>query len=1338
MTNSINPAIQQKIKDWRHKLAGSSNSNPLVDFRKSNKPKIEVYTPPLSLFQKLVRDESGSIPFNDLKTKQIEDDLIKLLDKLCSDSKKTLEGKGFISLYLVLGTLTWFDTANLQEKKEKDKLISPLLLIPVELQKKGKKKPEYTICSTDEDISINFLLLNKLRDDFNITLPETETLQKLGYEGFINAVRNAIAEKQDWQLEETAYITLFESVKTAIIKDLEQNQGLIANHPILQGLALPEAPENLSHIKTITAKELDTINAELIYQICDADSSQQLVIEAAKAGLSFVVQGPPGTGKSQTIANIIAELIGQNKTVLLVAEKQTALDAVYKTLRDSQPSLEDLCLDLHHKGTTNTKKLVKELNQTKIRLSQRNETESQQGNRDIFFQQLCECRQSLNSYTASLHNKYQPINKSAFELYGKLLKLERELVPTLEFNTYNLEEWSEQRLLLQAKNLLNDLGQFEPFFRLMQKTIWSSSPIKRWNSDVSRNLRQNIDNLRKGIQLATRTSASLQELLNIEAANTLIALDKLQPAINHLIEVPPRFPKNWLQETILHTLQQNFEELKEDIDQVQRIGSDLSNKYINEFLSWNLPELRKFKQRFQSYKGIFSWLRCGYWRTRKSLVCLQKVKNRVRDTELIKDIDNAIKHNEILNKLKDTTHQYHRAFSSFFEEGMPDLDAIEQALNWLKVIQNYSLPSKQVTVVISSSENLREVRTLLTNLENSRNSITEGFKFLRQHFQQEEMTKPGELERTSLSEVEHFLNQAQKELVSFQQCLDCQQLVEELEAIGAKDFLLKLRESNIQANFWFLVLQKGIYKDWLQYILDSTELRNFNQKRHEQKLEEFSQLDIEQYQVAIQCLRQLHAERWKEWSRQSEAKKQILSLEKQNTLKKGHKKIRQFIKDASKLVTTLKPFWLMSPLAVSQYIEPEAVEFDVVIFDEASQICTEDAVPSIMRAKQVIVVGDNKQLPPTYFFKSNASGDEGEEQEIYESLLDESSTFLEKFTLKWHYRSKHESLIAFSNQNFYDSELLTFPNPAKNPNLGVHFEYVPDGIYTPGDSAKYNIREAQKVAELTIKHCLEHCREHQDLSELSLGIITLNESQAEMIRDKLQQLSSNYPDIQELCQEDSRNFFIKPIERVQGDQQEVIIFSFGFGFYENSQNLVHKFGPLTNPGGRRRLNVAVTRAKSKFVLVASIKAADFDSDNEEVKLIQKYFEFAEKGGEKLDIQFDNNFAESDFLFEEDVYQALTQQGYRIKKRVGRSAYPIDLAVIDERQQETEEFLLGIVCDGTIYHKYPTARERDRLRHKILKDLGWNIYRIWSREWYENRNGQIELLVEHIKDLLNQK
>ncbi|WP_414565599.1 MULTISPECIES: AAA domain-containing protein [unclassified Anabaena] len=1330
----MNLAILEKIKVWKDKLADFSSSNPLLNFsEKSKKPRVNIFTPPLILFQKFVESDSGEFSVKDLRTEQTDIDLIKLLDKLCGEAKKTVEEKGFVSLFLVLGTLTWFDTANHQDRGEK--LVSPLLLIPLELQKKGKKTPEYTLYIADQEISVNFILANKLRDEFNIILPESETIQDLGYEGFMNTVRS-IAEKQDWELEEIAYITLFESFKTAMIKDLEQHQELIASHPILQGIALKEPLENrVAFTKTTIDKELDTINPELVYQICDADSSQQVVIEAAKAGFSFVVQGPPGTGKSQTIANIVAELIGKDKKILLVAEKQTALDAVYKKLLESQPSLKEVCLNLHHRGTNKIHDLLKELNKTKSLLSQRNESKSQNSN-GVFFQELQDCRSTINKHNEMLHKTYQPINKSAFEIYGEIIRLENEKVPTLDFNIYNLEDWSEKLLLVQATPLVNELRQFESIFMGTQNTIWSNSGIKIWNADVSSNLRQSINALRDAINLALNTINDVQKLLQIESNYkifdlNLLGLDMLQPVIAHLAEVPQNFPLCWLEDTNLSYLQHNFSELEKDISYFKYIMSDLNNTYFKEFFNLNLSKLQEFKQRLETHKSIWGYFKCVYWRTRKNIIKFRYHKKWMTKKELVEDINKAIKCQEILQKLRNLEHPYNQNFGLYFDdEEMPDLNAIQQALNWLKQLQNYGLNFQTVAAVICSQDNSKELSRLLKDLVKSQNSIKDGFKFIRQHFPQHPMIKVGDLEENLLPKVEDFINKAQSELSIFQQYLDCQQLIEKLQDIGAKDFLSKLKHSTIVADFWVSTLQKGVYHNWLQYIYDSCELRNFNPKMYEEKIEKFCNLDVQQYPVAIERLQQLHAKRWQQWSIQPEARKQIQSLESQSKLKKGHQKIRQFIKNAPQLITTLKPFWLMSPLAVSQYIDPDAVKFDVVIFDEASQICTEDAVTAIMRAKQVIVVGDDKQLPPTFNPKGNASGKSDEEQEVYESLLNESSIVLEKFTLKWHYRSKHESLIAFSNQKFYDSELLTFPNPLKDSNLGVHFHYVEEGIYTPGDNGRNNIREAQIVAEIALKHL----EENKQNPNFSLGIVTLNDQQAETIQEQLKELILKHPEIEE-----SGKYFIKPLERVQGDQQEVILFSFGYGF-NAEKKLSFNFGPLSKPGGRRRLNVAITRARTKFVLVASIQAADLQptKENAETTLVKEYFEYAHSKGEKLEKQNHFYFSDSDFLFEEYIYQALTEQGYKVKKRVGRSAFPIDLAVINHRNTETEEFILGIVCDGKIYHKYSTARDRDRLRIQILKDLKWNIYRVWSSEWFHDRNGQIEKLVGHIENLLNPK
>ncbi|KST69859.1 hypothetical protein BC008_05330 [Mastigocoleus testarum BC008] len=1330
----MNQGVDEKIIEWKKKLTDDKKDNPLLNLSKTKKAKIEISkVKPSALFTTFAEDSSEGVAIEDLVNEQIDSDFIKLLEKLLSGATSTLSEKGFNSLFLVLGTLTWFDIQKSSKKQEQEEFVSPLLLIPIYLQKKGKNPPEYKLSPTGEEVTINFLVANKLRDEFDITLPDSEKIQDLGYERFIDEIRNAIAKKEDWKVEETACITLFESVKTAMIKDIEQHKELIANHSILQGLALKKPVENPNHIE-IADTQLDTINPESIYQICDADSSQQVVIETAKAGLSFVVQGPPGTGKSQTIANIIAELIAQDKRVLLVAEKQTALEAVYKKFSSEKCKLEELCLNLHHKeGAISPKEFVTELSKTKGLLSQRNEeSESQKTRRGIFFQELDKSRQIINDNTASLHQRYKPIDRSAFELFGEILKLEREKVPSLKFNINNLQDWSQEILLLKAKNLINDLGQFEAFFRGKQNTIWSDSPVKKWDSDVSGELSQNINNLREGVELAKKTAIRLRDLLKIEHPRTLLALNRIQPAVAHIIDVPC-VPKGCPQGRNLDSLKQLYSQLKNEIDNLQKISSELNHKYIQEFLNWDLSRIRDLKREFREYKGFFRWFRIGYWQIRRRVCTLRKEKNRVNYNKLTADIEQALERQKILSKLRDRTHDYYRNFELFFDGGMPDLEAIENGLTWLEDLQKYQISSKAVAAIISSDEQIQELRNLLPDLEDSINLIQEGFEFLRKHFPQYRMTKANELERKVLDVIESFIQEAEKELSLFQQLLDCKQRVEELEAIGATDFLSKLRQSDIPPQHWFTVLQKGVYKNWLEYIdSNNSELRNFNQNRQEQRIEEFSQLDTQQYQEAIGRLKQLHARRWEKWSVKPEAREQIVLLEQQYKLKRGHQRIRQFIKNVPELVTTLKPFCLMSPLAVSQYVDPEAIKFDVVIFDEASQVCTEDAVPSIMRANQVIVVGDDKQLPPTSYFKNNSSSD-NEELEIYESLLDESSTVLNKFTLKWHYRSKHESLIAFSNYKFYDSELLTFPNPVKDSSRGVHFYYVEDGMYARGTD-RNNLREAEEVAQIA----LNHFRENQENPDLSLGIVTLNQEQANTIQEQINQLSSDNPQFEEFSQEDSGKFFIKPLDKVQGDQQEVIIFSFGYGFDE-AKKITYNFGPLTQVGGRRRLNVAITRAKSKFILVSSIKSGDFQpSKNPETNLIKEYFAYVENGGGILEDKLNDNLSYSDFLFEEDVYQALTERGYKVKKWVGRSAYPIDLAIIDERQQETEAFLLAIVCDGTIYQKYPTARERNRLRQKILQDLGWNIYTIWSKEWFRDRENQISELVNHIENLRNQK
>lgn len=1312
MNNAVTPAIQQRIKAWKDRLADLSKRNRLLYFKKDKPPTVEISKPESIsiLFDALIGGEPRPLPVDELETTQVGAERTKFLKKLRKEANALVKEKGVNSLFVAIGTLTW----NVPEKP-KELITSPILLIPVELGKTPLKE-DYTLYSTEEEVALNPVLVQKLSTDFGITLPENQIEYDLGYNELLKGIRQAVAEYPGWKVENTAYISLFQRTKAAMIQDierLEQNEEIVANHPILLGLAGNSTAYESTIPQTINARELDErVDPESVFQILEADSSQQVVIEAAKAGLSFVVQGPPGTGKSQTIVNIIAELIGANKRVLLVSEKETALEVVFNKLKEC--GLEDTCLNLHHRGT-NKKYFYEHLNKTVSKLLQRHESPEQ----SVLFNELRCYRQILKDHPVRLHQKQHPLNKSAFELYGELLRLERANIPVLKFTLSNVNDWSESRLL-DAKELLRQLRGFLSFFRGEQTTVWTRSQLRYFSFERRSEFLGGIENLRKAIELVKRTRVRLGELLGGE---TSTELENLYLAVTHIIAVP-EVPEGWPRGTDVKNLEQLLSNLEWEVKTIE--SNSLKAKYRGEILDLNLSAIL---ERYQQYKGIFRFFRLSYWQDRISLLKCRIVKGQVSDKELMSNLETAVRLQVLRDRLRTPQHPARLVFRRFFRTEKPDLHGIRRALNWLIELQKYDLDAEKVATAISSLDCRRELEKNRDNLETSQQQIKEGFDFLLNYFSQDFIAP---LKTQSLEAVEEFLNTAEKELDLFEDWLTYQNLLEQIDALGAGAFLDKLRESEIAPESWYSVLEKGVYENWLTLIhSNNPELRNFRSHLHEQVVREFSELDKKQYEVARERFRQSHAECWREWSRQSTAKQQMQVLKKQSGKQKRHKEIREFITNVPELVTTLKPCWLMSPLAVSQYVDPQVVNFDVVIFDEASQIRTEEAIPSIMRAKQVIIVGDNKQLPPTSFFVgTTADEEEDEDEDIYESVLDECLTFMENQTLVWHYRSQDESLIAFSNQKIYDSQLISFPNPVQDANRGVHFRYVEGGIYDRG-GRRDNIREAEEVAQLTLEHI-------QQNSDQSLGIIAFSQAQANAIEEKLDQLSATCPGLEEFCQDDSSKFFLKSLERVQGDERDVIILSFGYGF-DSQGKFIHNFGPL-NPllVGERRLNVAITRAKYKLLLVASIQAENLDlsrTNSTGVALLKDYMAYAASGGQKLEGNQSDDLTRLNSPLEDDIYQALIERNYRVERRVGFSDYQIDLAVKDEQQ---DEFLLGIECDGVTYNRYPTVRDRDRLRQLVLEKLGWRIHRIWSREWFRDRNSQIDKLVERLEEIRLQK
>ncbi|MFJ8824886.1 DUF3320 domain-containing protein [Streptomyces sp. NPDC102467] len=430
-----------------------------------------------------------------------------------------------------------------------------------------------------------------------------------------------------------------------------------------------------------------------------------------------------------------------------------------------------------------------------------------------------------------------------------------------------------------------------------------------------------------------------------------------------------------------------------------------------------------------------------------------------------------------------------------------------------------------------------------------------------------------------------------------------------------------------------------------------------------------------------------------------------------------HMPVRHLLQQTRDVVRLVKPCLMMSPLTVSQFLPPN-FKFDVVIFDEASQVLPQDAVNSVYRGKALIVAGDQKQLPPTSFFAAGGDSDDGDEWDEdatdgFESILDmcKASGVLRGLPLRWHYRSRHENLIAFSNHDFYDNSMVTFPGALEQgPDIGVEFIKA-DGVYDRGGSSD-NPLEAAKVAQRVIHH-------FDTRPEHTLGVVALSKSQAEAIEEAVQKARAARPDLDRHFTEGRLDgFFIKNLETVQGDERDVVILSIGYG-PDHRGKLLSTFGPINREGGWRRLNVAVTRARRRMEVIASFYGGDLpDSANKSVQHLKRYLQYAQHGPAILQTAAADPDAAPESPFEEEVIDVLRGWGYEVQPQVGVAGFRIDMGVRHPGAPGT--YALGIECDGAMYHSSRAARDRDRLREAVLRDLGWRLHRIWGTDWYRNR------------------
>jgi very-short-patch-repair endonuclease len=521
---------------------------------------------------------------------------------------------------------------------------------------------------------------------------------------------------------------------------------------------------------------------------------------------------------------------------------------------------------------------------------------------------------------------------------------------------------------------------------------------------------------------------------------------------------------------------------------------------------------------------------------------------------------------------------------------------------------------------------------------------------------------------------------------------------------------------------------------WLKAQIDREPvLRHFASADHERKIREFRAADerfqklTEQYVVAVLAGKVPRPQAGQKPD--AELGLVLRELAKQ----RAHLPVRRLVHGIPNLLPRLKPCLLMSPLSVAQYLDAAHANFDVVVFDEASQIPVWDAVGAIARGKQLVVVGDPKQLPPTSFF---ARADDTEESapenpedapvQDLESILDEClGAGLPALRLEWHYRSRHESLITFSNHRYYDSRLITFPSPVTS-DMAVSLHLVP-GVYDRGAS-RTNRAEAEAIVKEIVDHFSDEARR-----KLTVGVVTFNQTQQRLIEQLLDEALRQDPQLElRIAEHGPERLFVKNLENVQGDERDRILFSITYG-RDAAGRMPMNFGPLNQEGGQRRLNVAVTRARTGVAIYSSIRPEDIDLARTRaagVADLKSYLEFAAKGPRALVEQALPTGLEPESPFEMEVLRALRERGWVVHPQVGCSGYRIDMAVV--HPQEPGRYLLGVECDGATYHRLPTARDRDRLRQLVLESLGWKLHRIWSTDWWNDSEREMKKLEAALK------
>ncbi|MDR2680317.1 MAG: DUF3320 domain-containing protein, partial [Tannerella sp.] len=1247
-----------------------------------------------------------------------EQDLDRALKHLYRSSRLSIEENGANTLYIALGLLKWFETPGSERPR-----YAPILLFPVEIIRKSAAKG-YVIRSREEETMMNVTLLEMLRHNFGITVAGLEPLpvdeNGIDVKRVYAIIRQHIKNQSRWDVEEQALLGIFSFNKFIMWNDIHNNSRQLVENKVVSSLISGKIEWEIQEGNTDAAvldKELTP--ADIVLPI-GADSSQLEAIYEAVNEKSYILHGPPGTGKSQTITNIIANALYRGKRVLFVAEKMAALSVVQNRLKAI--GLSPFCLELHSNRAQKSSVMSQLKETSEIVKKTPPENFRQEAER------IHKLRNELNTYIDALHRKY-PFGCSLYDAITRYLAIGNEpetVFPQLLLKNLTEDKLSEWRDAVDSMESVGracghpcnhplseinidgySLAAKENAARILRETIDLLSEIESKTGVVARLFGEKNIAFRKRSHL-TVVAGIIDRLLHIpELTVALLTLPRPDETLNEYREVVKHGKKR---DESYEYITAGFSEDVLFIPAKQRLAA------------WNQLEGQWFIPKFFGRRKI---------RKELSTCALKPLKNPM--DEILNRIIDYQREKEYLRPYTDMP----ALFGRFGKKNREEWTGIEQILDDCSEINALVLKlTGDVTVAAKLKETLAaQLFEGITPFKNMYgNDLPEISRLLSELADRENRLnlhlgiRPEDLYEENAQWIEYAGSRLNRWLNNIDKLKDwCRWLAvrNELRRLQIGFIATDYQKKNIPTASLQNFFNKSFYHAAILYIISKEPtLEIFKGKLFNETIRKYKTQTADFERLVRKELFAGLASRIPSFTVEATKNSEVGILQRNIRNNARGISVRRLFDQIPVLLSRMCPCMLMSPISVAQYIDPCATgKFDLIIFDEASQMPTYEAVGAIARGKSVVIVGDPKQMPPTNFFSIHTVDEENIEMEDLESILDDclALSMPSKYLL-WHYRSKHESLITFSNSEYYDNKLFTFPSP---DNIESKVRFVPvKGVYDKGRT-RQNRDEARAVTD-EIKRRLSD----EKLRGKSIGVVTFSSVQQTLVEDMLSDLFVERPDLESIALEGKEPLFVKNLENVQGDERDIILFSVGYGPDESGQVSMN-FGPLNRLGGERRLNVAVSRARYEMIIFSALTPDMIDlkrTSSVGVTGLKRFLEYA-RMGEKTPAEVRQNTQEASAI-EHIIAEELRKRGFTAHTNVGCSGYRINIGVVDKNNPA--RYVLGILCDGENYRQAKTARDREIVQTNALRQLGWNICRIWTMDWWENPQEVLDDISEEIR------